>query len=225
MFFSIFIELVIGYISLFILVKLLGKTQLSQITPFDFISALVLGEFVGSAIFDRRTDTFEMIFGIIVWGLLIYITEVLTQKSRSMRHFFEGRPSMVINKGNLDWKEMKKNQIDIDQLQQLLRLKGVFSLQDVEYAILENNGDISVLLTANADQPTCKDLNIKGEKRDIPLTIISDGVILENNLKKAGKEKDWLYNQIIQKGIEGPDKISYAEYHNGKELFIQKYNT
>jgi len=205
------------------IVKFLGKMQLSQITPFDFISALVMGDIVGNAIFNQEVNVLVILFSLGVWGALVYITEWLTQKSRRLRYLFEGRPVMIINKGKLDWKAMKKNQIDIDQLQQLLRFKDVFSLQDVEYAILENNGGGSVLRKSEADQPTCRDLKIKGEKRTIPLTIISDGEVLSNNLKKAGVDEKWLQKQLELKGFDQPEEISYAEYVPGKEIFIQKY--
>jgi uncharacterized membrane protein YcaP (DUF421 family) len=223
LYFNVLLELVIGYIALFIIVKFLGKTQLNQITPFDFISALVMGDLVGSAIFNQKVGILAILFAIAVWGSLIFISEMLTQKSRWLRYVFEGRPSMIINNGNLDWKEMKKNKIDIDQLKQLLRFKDIFSIQDVDYAILENNGGISVLRKSDADQPTCKDLKIKGEKRSIPLTIISDGEVLYKNLKKADVNKDWLHKQLKLKGFDRPEEISYAEYEPGKNIFFQKY--
>ena len=169
LYFNVLLELVIGYIALFIIVKFLGKTQLNQITPFDFISALVMGDLVGSAIFNQKVGILAILFAIAVWGALIFISEMLTQKSRWLRYVFEGRPSMIINNGNLDWKEMKKNKIDIDQLKQLLRFKDIFSIQDVDYAILENNGGISVLRKSDADQPTCKDLKIKRRKKKYTL--------------------------------------------------------
>lgn len=223
LYFNVLLELVIGYIALFIIVKFLGKTQLNQITPFDFISALVMGDLVGSAIFNQKVGILAILFAIAVWGALIFISEMLTQKSRWLRYVFEGRPSMIINNGNLDWKEMKKNKIDIDQLKQLLRFKDIFSIQDVDYAILENNGGVSVLRKSDADQPTCKDLKIKGEKRSIPLTIISDGEVLYKNLKKADVNKDWLHKQLKLKGFDDPEEISYAEYEPGKSIFFQKY--
>ncbi|XKG66831.1 DUF421 domain-containing protein [Mesobacillus maritimus] len=220
---TIFFEIVGGYIVLFIIVRLLGKSQISQISPFDFISALVLGELVGNAIYDNETGFSIIVFSIGIWGILIYVTEFLTQKSRKLRYLLEGRASIVIHKGKLDWKQMKQNHIDIDQLQQLLRDKGVFSLQEVEFAILENNGGISVLRKTEADQPTLSDLKIKGEKRAIPFTIVSDGEVLNQNLQAAGVDEEWLYKELKQKGVRSPEDISYAEYVPGKEIFIQKY--
>lgn len=220
---TIFFEIVGGYIILFLVVRLLGKSQISQISPFDFISALVLGELVGNAIYDKETGFGIVVFAIVIWGILIYITEFLTQKSRRLRYLLEGRASIIIHKGKLEWKQMKRNHLDIDQLQQLLRDKGVFSLQEVEFAILENNGSISVLRKTEADQPTLKDLKIDGENRVFPYTIVSDGVVLNQNLQAAGLDEEWLYQELKQKGVYSPGDISYAEYAPGKELFIQKY--
>lgn len=219
----ILFEIVGGYIVLFIIVRLLGKSQISQISPFDFISALVLGEIVGNAIYDKDTGFSMIIFSAFIWGTLIFITEFLTQKSRKLRYLLEGKASIIIHKGKLDWKQMKRNHLDIDQLQQLLRDKGVFSLQEVEFAILENNGAISVLKKAEADQPTLSDLKINGEKRTLPYTVVSDGVILNQNLQAAGVDEEWLYKELKQLGIRNPEDVCYAEYVPGKDIFIQKY--
>jgi uncharacterized membrane protein YcaP (DUF421 family) len=222
---DILIELVMGYIALFITVKCLGRTQISQITPFDFISSLVLGDLVGSAIFDEKAGLLKILFAILVWGALIFFTEIATQKSFALRYLFEGKPSVIIKKGELVWKEMKKNRLDIDQLRQLLRAKDVFSLDEVEYAIFENNGGLSVLKKSDCDQPTCKDLNIKLENRTIPITIISDGQVLEKNLQEAGLDHNWLDKQLQKKGVKQPKEICFAEWEVGKPLYIQKYKS
>jgi uncharacterized membrane protein YcaP (DUF421 family) len=220
---DILIELVIGYIALFITVKCLGRTQISQITPFDFISSLVLGDLVGSAIFDEQAGLLKILFSILVWGALIFFTEIATQKSFALRYLFEGKPSVIIRKGELVWKEMKRNRLDIDQLKQLLRAKNVFSLDEVEYAIFENNGGLSVLKKADSDQPTSKDFNLKLENKTIPTTIISDGKVLVKNLHEAGLTNEWLEKQLEKKGVKRPEEICYAEWQAGKPLYIQKY--
>ncbi len=217
------VELVGGYVFLFIIVKVLGKTQISQITPFDFISALVLGEFVGSAVFDPEINLFKILFGITVWGLLIYITEFTTQKSLRLRLFLEGKPSFIIHEGKLDWKELKRNHLDINQLQQLLRSKDVFSLRDVEYAILEPNGSISILKKQEADKPTYKDLNLKISKRMVPLTIISDGEVIMEHLEESGMDYKGLIKRLNEKNISSVKEVAYAEWESDKDLFLQVY--
>lgn len=100
---EILVELIIGYFALFITVKCLGKTQISQITPFDFISALVLGDLVSGAVFEEHSSTGNILFAIAVWGLLIYMTDFASQKSHKLRHLFEGKPSIIINHGKVVW--------------------------------------------------------------------------------------------------------------------------
>ncbi|MGS2779492.1 DUF421 domain-containing protein [Robertmurraya sp. GLU-23] len=217
------VELVGGYVFLFIIVKILGKTQISQITPFDFISALVLGEFVGSAVFDPKINLLKIFFGITVWGLLIYITELTTQKSLRLRLFLEGKPSFIIHEGKLDWKELKKNHLDINQLQQLLRSKDVFSLRDVEYAILEPNGSISILKKQEADKPTYKDFNLNITKRMVPLTIISDGEVIMEHLQESDMDYKGLIKCLNERNISSVREVAYAEWESDKDLYLQVY--
>ena len=98
---EILVELIIGYFALFITVKCLGKTQINQITPFDFISALVLGDLVSGAVFEEHISIVKILFAIAVWGSLIYLTDMASQKSRKLRRLFEGKPSIIINHGKI----------------------------------------------------------------------------------------------------------------------------
>lgn len=218
------LELVMGYAALFITVKILGKTQISQITAFDFVSALVLGDMVGGVIFDERKGLRHILFAIAVWGALIFFTELATQKSRLLRKLFEGKPSLIINKGKIDWSEMKKNRLDMEQLMQLLRSKNSFSIQEVEYAIFETNGSISVLRKSDVDFPTCRDLNVQVERKTVPIPIINDGKVIKENLQEAGLNEEWLQNELEAGGIKKPKEICYAEYQSGKPLYYQKYS-
>ena len=123
---DITIELIGGFFALLIMLKVLGKTQFSQITPFDFITALVLGNFVGGAIFENSAGLKEILFSIFIWGVLIYIIELLTQKSTFFRLIFEGKPTMIVYKGEILYKQLKKNYLDINQLQHLIDNKAFF---------------------------------------------------------------------------------------------------
>ncbi len=223
-FLKIFLELIVGYAALLLTTKFLGKTQISQITPFDFVSALVLGEFVGSAVFQQDIGVVKIAFSVVVWGVLIYITEIITQKSRRLRNFLEGKPSLVIRKGKIIWKELKNNHLDIDQLMQLLRAKDIFSLQDVEYAVLENDGTISVLKKTHADHPTRQDLHLPKEKVSMPAILISDGQVRFDILKQCGLDEAWLHKQLHKQGAKRVGEICYAEWKEGQELYVQRYN-
>ncbi|MFS8631279.1 MAG: DUF421 domain-containing protein, partial [Bacillales bacterium] len=142
---QILIEVIVGFFGLLILTKLVGKTTITQLTAFDFISALVLGELVGNALYDEKIHFGKILFTIALWGLLIYSTEIATQKKVSFRKFFEGEPDIVISKGKINYQALKRNHLDLDQLLHLLRTKDVFSIRECEYAILETDGTISVI--------------------------------------------------------------------------------
>lgn len=216
------IELVVGFAVLLSLTKLFGKTQISQLTPFDFISALVLGELVGNAIYDKKVHPGMIIFATIVWGLLIIITEWITQKFRKTRGFLEGKPSILVRQGKIDRKELKKNKVDIDQLQSMLRKKNVFSIREVEYVILESNGEISVLKKPEFATPSTQDLSLPLKPVYLTYPIISDGVLDKNNLKEAGFDENWLTKQLKANQVSKVEDVLFAEWNASKGFYLQK---
>ena len=224
-FIHIFWELLIGYLVLLVIIKVLGKTQISQVTTFDFISALVLGDLLSNAVFDSEAGLIKIVSSIVIWGSLIYVTEKMAQKSRKVRKIVEGVPSILIDKGKLNWQELKKNHMDIDQLLQLLRTKEIFSLREVEYALLENDGTVSVKRKARYESPTYEAFGIQIQESSLPVTLISDGEIILENLKRFHLHEDWLYKQIQKQQIPRVKDICYAEWNEEGGLHIQLYNT
>ncbi|WP_062447717.1 YetF domain-containing protein [Thalassobacillus devorans] len=220
----ILIEASFGFAALFFLAKVLGKSQITQLTPFDFISAIILGELVGNALYDPEVGVWQIGFAVLVWGVLMYVTEILTEKVKATRGFLEGQPSIVIHKGKIVREELKKNKLDINQLQHLLRSKDVFSLREVEYAVLETDGSISVLKKTMDQNPTRSDLNLAPEPTPLPMAFISDGEVLWDNLKEAGFDKKWLMTQLQQQEISDYTDVLFAEYKEGEDLYVLPYN-
>ncbi|MFE8699397.1 YetF domain-containing protein [Cytobacillus sp. FJAT-54145] len=216
-------ELIFGFIILFIVTKSLGKTQFSQITPFDFISALVLGELVGNAVYDHEVKILEILFAVVLWGVLIYFTELITQKYRKTRKVLEGEPNIVIHKGQIKYDTLKSSRLDINQLQSLIRQQGYFSLQDVEYAILETNGMVSVLPKPENDTPKMSDLNLPTQPAHLPITLILDGEVLYDNLKEVGFDENWLKKQLSKQGVTEYKEVLYAEWREDSPLYLNKY--
>ncbi|GAA0325469.1 DUF421 domain-containing protein [Bacillus carboniphilus] len=216
-------ELFVGYIALFALTKILGKTQITQITAFDFISALVLGELVGNAVFDEKVGIPEILFAVVIWCILIYTTEITTQKFKRVRKFLEGEPTIVIHKGKILYDSLKKNHLDINQLQHLLRSKDVFSIRDCEYALLETDGSISVLKKTMSATPTRQDFNLVPEDVTLPVTLVIDGEVIYDNLASISKDIKWLTNEISSRGINEIQNVLYAEWEQNKALHIQTY--
>lgn len=217
------LELLVGYGALFLLTKILGKSQITQITAFDFISALVLGELVGNALFDDNIGISKILFAIFLWGLLIYATEMVTQKYKGTRKFLEGSPSIVINKGKINYEEMKKNRLDINQLQLLLRKKEIFSIRECEYGILETDGTISVLKKPVYDTPSIGDLNLPIKSVNLPVTLVMDGEIIYDNMHLIHWDEKQLENQLKMNGYSSVKDVLYAEWQEGEAIHVQSY--
>ncbi|WP_141432767.1 DUF421 domain-containing protein [Bacillus sp. 03113] len=217
-------EIIVGYIALFILTKWLGKTQINQFTPFDFISALVLGELVGNALFDEKTGLSHILFSVVIWGILIFTTEIITQKSIRFRKVLEGEPSIIIRKGKIDFNVMKKNHLDLNQLQYLLRSKDVFSIRECEYALLETDGTISVLKKAEYTYPVLHDLNLPIKPITLPVPLILDGEIIDKNLTLVNWDQNKIEQEVKAHGISSTKKVFYAEWKEGEALHLQTYD-
>jgi len=220
---QILLETLVGFLCLFALTKILGKTQITQITAFDFIAALVLGELVGNALYDKEVGIPQVIYAVFLWGGLIYITEWITQKFKGSRAILEGRPSVIIYEGKLQYKNMKKGRLDINQLQHLLRSKDVFSLQDVEYAVLETDGTVSVLRKTLEQTPSRGDLKLKAQKVKLARTLITDGEIVWDNLREEGLDEGWLEKELQKQQFTSAKDVLYAEYKKGEALHVQPY--
>lgn len=220
---QITIELFFGFIALFVITRILGKTQITQITTFDFISALVLGELVGNAVFDDQVGIAEIFYAVFIWGLLIFILEMITQKWSKTRGFLEGKPTIIIREGQIQRASLKKCKLDINQLQHLIRSKGVFSIRELDYAVLETDGTVSILKKAEFENPTKSDLQVNQERVHIPITIISDGKVLKENLIEAGFNYNWLEQQLKQQNIFRTEEVLYAEWLEGIGLHVQSF--
>lgn len=206
-----------------LLTKILGKTEITQITTFDFVSVLVLGELVGNALYDDKIGIPEILSAVAIWGFLIYLTEFLTQKFRSSRNFLEGKPSIIINKGRIDFKELKGNHLDLNQLQHLLRAKDIFSISECYYAILETDGTVSAMKKPMFSTPTKQDLNLPLQSIAIPISIILDGEIIKENLPLTQYDEEKLTQELTHLGISSHKDVLYAEWQENMPLYIQKY--
>lgn len=218
---SMIYELAFGFIALLLFTKLMGKTQISQITTFDFISALVLGDLIGNTLFDKESGILEMAIVLIVWSILMYSTEWITQKWNSSRALLEGRPSIIIHRGELIRETMKKNKLDINQLQHLLRSANAFTVAEVEYAVLETDGTLSVLKKSEYQTPTRRDMGLSPYKAKLPMTLIIDGHLIQDNLEELGRNKKWLQQKMKEKGFTNFEDAFYAEWTTEENLLIQ----
>ncbi|PLT34095.1 hypothetical protein CUU64_10475 [Bacillus sp. V5-8f] len=212
MYLSMVLKLVIGLAALVFVTRLLGKKHMSQVTPFDFVYALILGGTVEETIYHQDHTIPQMLFSISVWGILIYSVERITMKYDKLRAPLKGSSQVLIKGGKVNIKELERANLELEQLSGMLRQKGIFSLKEVNYVFLETSGEISVLRYQDEDiveEPS--------------ILLVNEGRVHENNLQEVGKDKDWLMQAINKDGIKLKD-IYYAEYSEPKGFYIKTYD-
>lgn len=213
----------VGFIILLLLTLLLGKKQLGQLTIFTYITGIALGNMAGDMVVHRDIKLIDGVAGLVVWALLTFTVELISLKSSKARVFLDGEPSIVIKKGIIMQKELAKNRLNMDDLTMLLRIHNIFSIQDVDYAILEPNGQLSVLKIPILESVTRKDMQIQPDNRNyLPTEIIVDGKLVSKNLKELGLTNEWLTQQLKQAGLNSMNDVFFAELQNDGSLHIDK---
>ncbi|WP_078410483.1 DUF421 domain-containing protein [Priestia abyssalis] len=218
------IELLIGFLYLFLLIKFVGKKVINQITPFTFISAVVLGELLGNALYDHEIGVFYILYSMTVWGLLLFLVEYLGQKYLFFRGIFEGKPSALIKNGVVNREALKENRMTLNQLQSLLRQSETFSVREVAYCYLEANGSLSILKKTKYQKTTQEDFNLPSKAVHPPVTIIRDGEVLWDEINDLGFDEPWLHGQLTAKGVKEYHEVFLAEWLEEDGMFVQPYS-
>lgn len=217
------LKLTLGLIGVLIVLRVMGKKELAQITPLDFVYALILGGIIEESLYDATVPVYEMLFSIFFWALLIFVLEKFALKSRRFKTLAQGDPVILINDGQLNAEVMEKNNMDVDEVRMLLRLKGVFSLSKVKYAILEESGQLSVMQYAGEEPPTRNELKTDYPENGISYLLVDTGKLEDQRLKEIGKDETWLREKLKEeRGVELED-IFFAEWHEQNGFFIQKH--
>ncbi|MCH1625305.1 DUF421 domain-containing protein [Fredinandcohnia quinoae] len=217
------VELIVGFFLLFVIVKILGKKIINQVTPFTFIASIVLGELLGNALYDDKVSITHIIYSVTLWGLLLFTVEILGQKFLKLRLIFEGKPSVLIRNGVVNRDQLKKNHMNLNQLQSLLRQSETFSIREVAYCYLEANGSLSILKKSPKQKAQQEDLNLPPKSVYVPVTIIRDGELLKDELVELGRDEEWLTLQLQAKGVADYRNVFIAEWLEGDGLFVQTF--
>lgn len=214
-------ELVVGFFLLFIIVKVVGRKIITQVTPFTFITAIVIGEILGNALYNPRIGISDIIYSMCLWGVLLLVVEYIGQKSLWFRGLVEGKPAALIRNGVIDRKELKKNRMNLNQLQSLLRQSETFSVREVAYCYLEPNGSISILKKAKYQKTTLEDFNLPDKPVHVPVTVIRDGKVLWDEVKDLGFDEHWLKNQLRSARVSDYKDVLLAEWLVEDGIFVQ----
>lgn len=219
----VLVRAVIGYFSILIFTKILGKQQISQLTFFDYILGITIGSIAATLTTDLSSRAWPHWVGLTTWALLGYLFQIFTVKWRFVSKMITGDPKIVIVDGLMLEDALKKMKYTAYDLVQLLRNKDVFDLKEIEFAILEPNGQLSVLKKSEYKNLTPKDMNIKTQPSKLSLDVIYDGIIIEENLKRLNKETKWLLGQLKVQGIQDISEVFFATLDTTGSLYIDKY--
>ncbi|MCM3169484.1 DUF421 domain-containing protein [Peribacillus frigoritolerans] len=214
------IKVIVGFVTLFFIIIITGRTSISQLTPFHLVFVLVLGDFLGNTIYEDKVRTFHFLYAIGLWTLLMLGIEFMTLKNKPTRSLLLGDPNIIIRDGVMDRKLLKKNKLDVNQVLSILRQNNVFSVREVKYGILETNGQISILLKSKYQKPDKQDLNLPESPVYLPTSLILDGEIIWDNLHELGFDQQWLDNQLTTNGYDNVKRIFYADWRESEGIHI-----
>lgn len=219
----IIIRSLIFLLVLFILTKVLGKKQIMEFTFFEYVSGITIGSIAGEVIVGLDNNIGHGILAIFIFGFITFIVGYISLKSNSFRDFVEGKATIFIKDGKILEDNLKKEKYSTDELWSLLRKKDVFNIADVEFAVLEQTGDLSVLLKKELRPLTPKDFNIKVGKDTVPQTIIRDGQIVYDGLTATGKTRKWLDIELEKLNVT-LDNVFYAQVDSYGEIVVDLYD-
>ena len=205
--FDVFIRAMLSLVTLFLITKSLGKKQVSQMSLFDYVIGISIGNFAAEMTINLESKEINGIFAVVIFGLVAYIISYLTMKSIKVRRYFIGTPSIIISNGKFNKYNLKKYKIDINDILEQCRINGYFDINKIEYAVLEASGDISILPKSESRAVTPEDMKLKVKKEGLCSNIIIDGKIMKENLKSIGKTKEWLMKQLKVKGFKDLSNI------------------
>lgn len=205
--FVVLIRTIVLYLLIITGLRLLGKRQLGELEPTELTLALIIADLASVPMQDNGIPLLTGLIPIVVLLCIATILTVLSAKSIRFRTLLCGRPSVVISDGMVMERELKRNRLTVDELMEELRIQGYADLRVVKFAVLETNGQLSVLPRSSQMPVTAAQMEIDPPETGLPVIIISDGKLLSGNLDAQGRSEKWLYRQLAAHGFTSPRQV------------------
>ncbi|MFW6287692.1 MAG: YetF domain-containing protein [bacterium] len=212
------------FILLAVLTRLVGRRLLSQITFYEFVTGVTIGTIAGAYVVNAIRGLYVLISPVVLTLCATGLSFILL-KSLKMRKVIEGEPVVIIQNGKILEENMKRSRYSLDSLEMQLRVKGVFNINEVEFAVLEPHGQLSVLKKTPYNPVTPKDLNLSTEYKGLATEIIKDGILLEQNLRQNNLDFKWLYKQLNSQGINSIEEVMLATLNTDGSLYLDLKNS
>lgn len=223
-FIDVTIRALMSLVALFLVTKMLGKKQVSQLSLFDYVIGISIGNFAAEMTINLETNEINGIWAVVLFGLCAYAVSYLTMKSIILRRFFMGTPTIIIQDGKIIEKNLKKVRFDINDMLEEVREAGYFDLSQVQYAVMEANGNLSILPYPQYRPLTPKDMKLKVGREGLCSNVIIDSKIMLNNLKNINKDEKWLRHELKIKGHSDLSKILLATVDVNNNLVVYENN-
>ena len=223
-FFNICFRTILVLIILFFITKMMGKKQISELNFFDYVVGITIGSIAADISLDIEKNMIAGIAALFIYGFISYIISFVSIKSILARRFFIGVPTVLVEKGKIIESGLKKSKIDVNDLLMEARENGYFNLDEIDYALMEVNGNISFLPKEKEKPVTKKDMKIKCSNEGLTVNAIIDSKYMVNNMKAINKDKEWLDHELKVKGYDNYDNILLATIDNNYKVTIYEKN-
>jgi uncharacterized membrane protein YcaP (DUF421 family) len=220
---DILIRAIVSILMLLLIAKILGKQTLSNMTYLDFVTSITLGAIAANLAFNEQLKWSYFILALIAITVTSFLLSFIALKNHKLRRWISGSPTVLIEGGKILEDNMRKLRYTLDSLDQALREKEIFNVEEVEYAVLEDNGKLSVLRKDEYQYVTKKDMKLRfSNEQTFPVELIMDGALMEKDLVNNGLTKEWLEAELRRKGKRISD-VFYAVRGTQQQLIFDFY--
>lgn len=223
-FLNICFRTILVLVILFFITKMMGKKQISELNFFDYIVGITIGSIAADISLDIEKNMIAGIAALFIYGFISYIISFVSIKSILARRFFIGVPTVLVEKGKIIESGLKKSKIDVNDLLMEARENGYFNLDEIDYALMEVNGNISFLPKEKEKPVTKRDMKIKCSNEGLTVNAIIDSKYMVNNMKAINKDKEWLDHELKVNGYDNYDNILLATIDNNYKVTIYEKN-
>lgn len=216
----VIIRSAIAFFSLLLLTRIMGKQQIAELTFFDYVVGITIGSIASNLSVQVNQNTAATLAGMTVWAILPIILAFLSLNNVWIRKVVEGEGTVVIQNGRILEKNLGRIRLSIDDLLSQMRIQGVFDIADVEYALFESNGKLSIQKKSQKRPITPSDLNLATKYEGLPTNLIEDGIILIDALQSLNISKAWLFHQLDKVNIQDIKMVSLAQLDTRGQLYV-----
>ena len=208
-------------VALFLIAKILGHKQMAQLDFFDYITGITIGS-IAAEMATELEEPWQPLIAMVVYGIITIVLSLLSNKLPRMRKFINGSPTVIMNGGKIYRKNMKKAKMDLSEFMVMCRQEGYFNLSDIQTAVFEYNGRLTVLPKATKRPVNPTDLNLVPPPEAINTEVIMDGRILDENLKRLGLDAEWLKKELACQGYKNTKEVFLGICDNNNQLTVFK---